>query len=73
VALVSCGRRNRFGHPDPGALGRLGAAGLTVHRTDREGAVWLELSSTDVRVIDWRHGAPRASPRFATPAYAPAL
>jgi competence protein ComEC len=37
TALISVGRRNRFGHPHPAVLGRLGHAGVRVFRTDREG------------------------------------
>lgn len=38
-ALVSAGRRNRYGHPSPEALARLEASGMEVKRTDLEGAV----------------------------------
>ncbi|MDA1102839.1 MAG: DNA internalization-related competence protein ComEC/Rec2 [Gemmatimonadetes bacterium] len=39
IALISVGRRNRYGHPSPGVVGRLERAGAVVHRTDREGAI----------------------------------
>ncbi len=39
LALVSVGRRNRYGHPAPGVLERLAAAGASVRRTDREGTL----------------------------------
>jgi competence protein ComEC len=39
VALVSAGRRNRYGHPHPAALERLELAGARVFRTDRDGTV----------------------------------
>ncbi|HYM81895.1 MAG TPA: DNA internalization-related competence protein ComEC/Rec2 [Candidatus Limnocylindria bacterium] len=58
VAVVSAGRRNPFGHPDPGAMARLETAGSRVLRTDREGAVWLELSEQGVHRVDWRRGPP---------------
>uniref|UniRef100_A0A832HYT1 DNA internalization-related competence protein ComEC/Rec2 n=1 Tax=Eiseniibacteriota bacterium TaxID=2212470 RepID=A0A832HYT1_UNCEI len=77
-AVISCGRRNAFGHPDPRALARLAAAGAAVHRTDRDGAVWLEFDARGVRVVEWRaarrpHDAParRAAPA-APPARPPA-
>ena len=38
-ALISCGRNNRFGHPAPSTLERLGAHGVQVYRTDRQGAI----------------------------------
>jgi competence protein ComEC len=40
-AVVSVGRDNRYGHPDPVTLARLRASGIRVHRTDRDGAVWV--------------------------------
>ena len=55
-AAISVGRRNRFGHPDPGALARLAAAGATILRTDQSGALWFELGADGARPIDWRHG-----------------
>ncbi|HEY2954897.1 MAG TPA: DNA internalization-related competence protein ComEC/Rec2 [Candidatus Eisenbacteria bacterium] len=60
-AVLSCGARNPFGHPDPGAVDRLRASGATLHRTDREGALWFELSPDGARSIDWRRAAPLAA------------
>ena len=39
VAVVSLGRYNRFGHPDPGVVRRLEAEGARIYRTDRDGSV----------------------------------
>ena len=39
LAVVQVGERNRYGHPSPGTLARLEAAGATVLRTDADGAV----------------------------------
>jgi competence protein ComEC len=39
AALISVGRRNRFGHPDPEVLSRLQAAGVSIHRTDLGGSL----------------------------------
>jgi len=58
IALISCGRRNAFGHPSPRVIERLANAGATVLRTDRSGALWLEFSRDSVRVLDWRRRAP---------------
>jgi competence protein ComEC len=50
-AIVSCGTRNRFGHPHPTTLAALEARGIDLARTDRSGEVrfvtdgtraWLE-------------------------------
>lgn len=39
LALVSAGRRNRYGHPNAGTLKRLRAAGATIFRSDVDGSV----------------------------------
>jgi competence protein ComEC len=39
VALVSAGARNRYGHPDPTVIDRLGRNGVLVLRTDRQGSL----------------------------------
>lgn len=39
VALISVGRRNRFGHPAPEVLSRLGNRGARIYRTDQVGAL----------------------------------
>lgn len=45
LALISCGRNNRFGHPAPETLERLEAAGCQVLRTDEAGAVTLSVTA----------------------------
>jgi competence protein ComEC len=67
LAVVACGRRNGFGHPDPGVLARLGGCGARVLRTDRQGAVWIEFGADGARVLDWRAADPTAR-RAARPA-----
>ena len=42
IALISCGRNNRYGHPAGETLERLDKAGVDVFRTDRDGAILLE-------------------------------
>nr|MDQ2647121.1 hypothetical protein [Myxococcota bacterium] len=39
VATVSCGARNRFGHPSPEVMARLAALGTRALRTDLSGAI----------------------------------
>ncbi len=72
LAVISAGRGNRFGHPHPEVLERLAAAGVGVRRTDREGAIWIELSKGAMREVDWRRSAPGRARTAAVPA-APAL
>ncbi|HSM52046.1 MAG TPA: ComEC/Rec2 family competence protein [Thermoanaerobaculia bacterium] len=50
LAVVSCGARNRFGHPGPDAIARLRIAGALVWRTDRGGMVRVR----------WQEGEPAA-------------
>ncbi|MGK3998708.1 DNA internalization-related competence protein ComEC/Rec2 [Sorangium sp. So ce1024] len=58
VAAVSCGVRNRFGHPSPEVLARLSARGVAVARMDRGGALIWE---TDGERVRWsRPGQPPA-------------
>ena len=48
LAVISCGRGNRFGHPAPDVIGRLEAAGAKVFRTDRDGQITIETNGRDV-------------------------
>lgn len=50
IALISCGRGNRFGHPAPEVLERLTAAGAETHRTDTGGAITMTTDGSTVRV-----------------------
>ncbi|MBI2158263.1 MAG: DNA internalization-related competence protein ComEC/Rec2, partial [Candidatus Rokubacteria bacterium] len=61
VAVISVGARNVYGHPDPGVLARLDAAGARVLRTDRDGAVVFETDGRTLAVTRW---AARATERF---------
>jgi len=48
-AAISCGVRNRFGHPHASALSALEASGARVVRTDRDGAIeWSTDGSASV-------------------------
>ncbi|WP_437998022.1 DNA internalization-related competence protein ComEC/Rec2 [Sorangium sp. So ce185] len=70
VAAVSCGVRNRFGHPSPEVLSRLSARGVAIARMDRGGALVWE---TDGERVLWsRPGrppspAPGSGPRRSPP------
>ena len=39
IAVISCGRKNSYGHPSPKVMERLEARSITVRRTDLEGSV----------------------------------
>ena len=58
IALVSCGERNRFGHPDPATVGRYLLAGARVFRTDREGAIRITPVPGGALVSTRAHPAP---------------
>lgn len=49
-AVVSCGRKNRYGHPAPAAVKRLLAAGARILRTDLQGTIRLRSDGVDVTV-----------------------
>jgi competence protein ComEC len=59
IAVISCGRGNRYGHPAREVLARLDAAGAHVFRTDEDGAVTIETDGREVVVRTWsgRHVA----------------
>lgn len=57
IAIASAGRGNRFGHPAASVLQRLAAAGITVLRTDRDGAIQI---ATNGRVVLVRTATGRA-------------
>jgi competence protein ComEC len=50
LAAISCGVRNRFGHPSAVTLDTLDAAGVRVVRTDRSGSIVVKTDGTDLRV-----------------------
>ena len=61
VAVVSVGARNPYGHPSPETLERITAAGATIYRTDRDGAIILETDGRSLTVTPW---ASRKSERY---------
>ncbi|MDK2973147.1 MAG: competence protein ComEC [Candidatus Sumerlaeota bacterium] len=60
IAVISCGRENRYGHPSPAVLQRLAARGIDVARTDREGTIAFETDGVELRIT-------RERPAFAAP------
>jgi competence protein ComEC len=43
LAVISCGRRNRYGHPAPETVERMRADGIGVARTDEDGTVLVRV------------------------------
>ena len=64
VAVVSVGTRNRFGHPHPATLAALQAAGVSVWRTDLEGAVTVVTDGRSLETTSARTGVDGARPSF---------
>jgi competence protein ComEC len=53
AAVVSCGRRNRFGHPALAVMRRLFAADVRPFRTDLDGAITFRTDGRTVHVQTW--------------------
>lgn len=51
LATISCGVRNRFGHPFPGTLATLEAAGARALRTDVAGSIEIVTDGTHLRAV----------------------
>jgi competence protein ComEC len=49
-AVISVGRRNRYGHPTAEVLGRLAQHGITVLRTDERGTITFSTDGHDARL-----------------------
>jgi len=45
LAVISCGRRNKYGHPAPETLARLHHDGIAVARTDEDGTVLVRVQA----------------------------
>jgi competence protein ComEC len=54
VAVVSAGYRNRFHHPHQETLDRYRANGITLHRTDLDGAVTITTDGNTVEVATFQ-------------------
>lgn len=60
IAIFTVGYRNRFGHPKPSIVERYQHAGSQLYRTDRDGALLLDIDDTGtVAVRRWRAEARR--------------
>ncbi|MFH0882914.1 MAG: DNA internalization-related competence protein ComEC/Rec2 [bacterium] len=54
LVVISAGRNNPYGHPAPEVLQRISEFGISVHRTDREGAILLTPSTDGFRSLSRR-------------------
>lgn len=54
VALISAGRNNRYGHPDPSTLRALSDAGIPIYRTDLDGTVSVVISTGGLTIESGR-------------------
>ena len=52
--IVPAGYRNRFGHPRPEVVARYAATGARLWRTDRDGAVRIDMSPASLSLSAWR-------------------
>jgi competence protein ComEC len=58
LAVIPVAARNPFGHPAPAVLARLGAAGVTVYRTDQDGAVDIRTDGHRMWIRAWGRPGP---------------
>jgi beta-lactamase superfamily II metal-dependent hydrolase len=56
IAIVSVGRSNHFGHPNPDVIERYKQRGIAVYRTDIDGTIEVRALPTGVDVRTWRPG-----------------
>lgn len=50
IAVISCGRNNRFGHPHPEAVERIGASGAKIFLTPESGEITVRILGGEMRV-----------------------
>ena len=54
ISVISCGKKNRYGHPHKETLKRLENIGSKVYRTDKEGAVSFEYQNGKWYLSLWK-------------------
>ena len=50
IAWISCGKKNRYGHPHEDVLERLDRFGIETFRTDECGAITMEADENKVKI-----------------------
>jgi len=67
LVLVSCGRGNPFGHPQPYVIERYKAAGAEILRTDRDGQIEVVTDGRSIRATKFtKHDEAHEGPAFDT-------
>ena len=51
ITVISCGRKNSYGHPHAETLERLNADGSRVYRTDRSGCISIKIMGEDIKIL----------------------
>lgn len=59
LAIVAAGYRNRFGHPHPQVVSVYRERGVDILRTDRAGAIVVDMDAGGFRTREWRKEEPR--------------
>ncbi|MCB0726648.1 MAG: DNA internalization-related competence protein ComEC/Rec2 [Ignavibacteriae bacterium] len=54
LAVISCGKFNKFNHPSDIVLNRLERSGTKVFRTDTDAAILMECDGKDIDIKDWK-------------------
>jgi len=57
AAVITCGRKNRFGLPSEDALSRLRSANISIYRTDLQGEIIISKKSGDIMIKSFRNRA----------------
>jgi len=71
VALISCGRQNRFGHPAPAVVARYRDRKVAVFRTDEDGEIIIRTDGKVVEVTTFTGRAWRRVETASRPATSP--
>lgn len=54
LAVISCGVRNKYGHPHKATVNRLKQLGCTIKRTDLDGCIKLETGPEGISIYEYR-------------------
>jgi competence protein ComEC len=67
AAVISVGRGNRYGHPNPATLERLQRHGAGIWRTDRDGTITVTTDGRRIVIAGRDRQAERVTPTTAQP------